>query len=310
MIRSLQNIGFVVPDLEIGKQFYTDFGMEAREAGNAVIMRCPGHDQDQIIMVEGKKKHLQHITVGTRAEEIDGMQRGLEAHDVDLVDSPYDDPAYAGAGNGLWFHDPDGLLVNLCVAEEAPARAEPELLFNTRGYRRRHNDRGTPVERHIATPRRLGHLLLFTPDVSAKAAFYTDILGMKITDTMDGDVVAFLRNGDGGDHHVIALVKSEKPGFHHASFEFGTVDDIGIAGANLVDKGYRHCWGVGRHVVGSNYFHYVRDPWGSLVEHFADMDSIDESKEWQPRDWPLEINLARWAADGAPPDDFLLNAEA
>ena len=94
---------------------------------------------------------------------------------------------------------------------------------------------------------------------------------------MGGDVVAFLRNGNGGDHHVIALAQSEKPGFHHASFEFGTVDDIGVAAANMAKKGHKHCWGFGRHVVGSNYFHYFRDPWGNRIQV---VDMHDESTAW------------------------------
>ena len=40
------------------------------------------------------------------------------------------------------------------------------------------------------------------------------------------------------------------------------IDDIGI-GAAMADKGYHKGWGLGRHVLGSNYFHYVRDPWGA-----------------------------------------------
>jgi catechol 2,3-dioxygenase-like lactoylglutathione lyase family enzyme len=307
MIRSLQNIGFVVPNLEVGKQFYEDFGMEAREVGDAVAMRCPGHSQDQVVLVEGKERRLQHLTFGTRADEIGAMMSSLEAHGVELVDPPYSNLPYEAAGDGLWFNDPDGLLVNICVAEEAKTRSEPEMLYNNRGYHRRKNVRGIPVESQVVAPRRMGHVLLFTPDVGAKAAFYTERLGMKISDTMDGDVVAFLRNGCGGDHHVVALVKSDKPGFHHASFEFGTIDDIGLAGAALLEKGHQHCWGPGRHVVGSNYFHYVRDPWGTLIEHFADIDCIDENRDWTPRDWPLDGNLVRWAADGPPPEDFLAN---
>lgn len=306
MMRSLQHYAFEVPDLEVGKRFYTDFGLEDREDGDAVVMRCAGRAQDQVVMVEGaKKKRLHHISLGTRADEIDGMKQGLEARGVELMDPPYD-----GARDGLWFRDPDGMLVNLCVAENVPAREEPQDLANTTGHVRRHNLRGAAKDPYVARPRRLGHVLLFTPNVPAKAEFYTEGLGMKLSDTMGGDVVAFLRCGDGGDHHVIALAQSDKPGFHHASYEFGTVDDIGVAAGNMLEKGHTHCWGFGRHVVGSNYFHYFRDPWGSLVEHFADIDVIDEDSDWRPKDWPLEGNFCRWTTDGEPPEDFLANSEA
>ncbi len=306
MIRSLQYFALAVPDLDVGRKFYTDFGMEARDGGGRVVLRCAGHDQDQIVLLDGvERKRLHHICFGTRKNEIAGMKQALESRGIELADPPY-----KGARDGVWFHDTDDLLVCLCVAEEAPARDESELQLNTRGFHRRLNERGCTEDPYVARPRRLGHILLFTTNLKAKVDLYTNVLGMRLSDTMGGDVVAFLRNGNGGDHHVIALVQSEKPGFHHASFEFGTVDDIGVAAANMAEKGYEHCWGTGRHVVGSNYFHYFRDPWGSIVEHYADMDVIDEDQDWPVKDWPLEGNFARWVSDGPLPGDFLRNADA
>ena len=305
MIRSLQYFAFAVPDPEVGRSFYTDFGMEGESVGNSVVMRCAGRDQDQVVLLDGaKRKRLHHIALGTSADEIDGLKQNLEARGVKLQDPPY-----AGARDGLWFDDPEGVLVNISTAEDVPARTEPELLFNTRGHNHRHNWRGASEEPYVARPRRLGHILLFTPSVPAKADFYTNVLGMKLSDTIGGDIVAFLRNGNVSDHHVIALAQSEKPGFHHGSFEFGTVDDIGVAAANMIEKGHKNCGGFGRHVVGSNYFHYFRDPWGSLVEHFADIDVIDEDSDWEPKDWSLEAAFACWSTE-PPPDDLLLNADA
>jgi catechol 2,3-dioxygenase-like lactoylglutathione lyase family enzyme len=306
MIRSLQYFALAVPDLEVGRKFYTDFGMEAGDDGDRVVLRCAGRDQDQIVLLDGvERKRLHHICFGTRENEIEGMKQRLETEGFELVDPPYE-----GARDGVWFHDTDDLLVCLCVAEEAPARPESEMQFNARGFHRRLNERGCFEIPYVARPRRLGHMLLFTANLKAKVDLYTNILGMRLSDTMGGDVVAFLRNGNGGDHHVIALARSEKPGFHHASFEFGTVDDIGVAAANMTAKGYKHCWGFGRHVVGSNYFHYFRDPWGSIVEHFADIDIIGEDQDWQVKDWPLKGNFARWVSDGPLPDDFLFNSDA
>ncbi len=304
MMRSLQYYAFEVPDLEVGRRFYTDFGLDGEEVGDRVVMRCAGRDQDQVVMLEGAKKRLHHISLGTQADEIDGIREALGARGVAFEDPPYD-----GAPDGLWFRDPDDLLVNLQVAEDVPARGEPDVEVNARGHNHRLNVRGVPEDPSVSRPRRLGHMLLFTRSVPAKVEFYTSALGMKLSDTMGGDVVGFLRNGNGGDHHVIALAQSEQPGFHHSSWEFGTVDDIGVATTNMFDKGRTHCWGFGRHVVGSNYFHYFRDPWGSLVEHFADIDVIEQESDWQPRDWPLEGNLSRWSTEDAP-DDFLMNTEA
>ncbi len=39
----------------------------------------------------------------------------------------------------------------------------------------------------------------------------------------------------------------------------------------------------GRHAIASNLFYYTRDPWGSWVEYYSDMDKISEA--WLSRDW-------------------------
>ena len=58
------------------------------------------------------------------------------------------------------------------------------------------------------------------------------------------------------------------------------------------DKGWTKGWGLGRHVLGSNYFHYVRDPWGSFSEYSCDIDYIPKDERWP-------------AADHKPEDSFI-----
>ena len=75
----------------------------------------------------------------------------------------------------------------------------------------------------------------------------------------------------------------------------------------MLEAGRPPGWGLGRHVIGSNFFYYVRDPWGSFAEYFHDLDYIPEDCAWQARDFPPEDALYRW---GPPvPDDFGLNRE-
>ena len=42
----------------------------------------------------------------------------------------------------------------------------------------------------------------------------------------------------------------------------------------------RQAWGFGRHYIGSNYYWYLRDPAGSFLELYSDMDVIDDDEEW------------------------------
>jgi hypothetical protein len=52
-------------------------------------------------------------------------------------------------------------------------------------------------------------------------------------------------------------------------------------GAETVDQG--------RHTIGSNFFHYNPDPWGSWTEWFSDIDQIDDC--WVAREWDVPPHL-------------------
>jgi len=130
------------------------------------------------------------------------------------------------------------------------------------------------------------------------------VLGMKLTDR-SRKVIVFLRCTT--DHHNLAFLVSKGPGFHHGSFEVGNVDEIAMGAAKMQEAGWQPGWGLGRHVIGSNFFYYIRDPWGSFAEYFHDLDYIPEHCAWEPRDFPEAEALYRW---GPPvPEDFGRNRE-
>jgi catechol 2,3-dioxygenase-like lactoylglutathione lyase family enzyme len=302
-IRSLQHIALTVPDPAVGKQFYTDFGMDGRDDGKRVVMRCHGRDQDQIVLVEGKKKRMHHICFGARADAIEALKTRLEKNGTRLLDAPKETP-----GDGIWFRDPDDLLVNVRAAEPAPWAPAPEWKINNPGHLNRAGVPGHPSRAAPVRPRRLGHTLRFTPNPARQLDFYTRVVGMKLSDRSQ-DIIVFLRNGEGGsDHHVLAFLKDDQPGYHHASFEVSNLDELGMGACRLLDKGYRDGWGFGRHVIGSNFFHYIRDPWGSLAEYFCDIDYIPGDMDWKPKDYPPQDSLYAWGP--RVPADFGRNFDA
>ena len=77
-VRSLQYVAMCVPDLEVGRRFYTDFGLEAEERGDNLILRCQGREQDQLRLLEGSPKQLHHVCFGTREDELPQLQTALE----------------------------------------------------------------------------------------------------------------------------------------------------------------------------------------------------------------------------------------
>ncbi len=302
MLRSLQHAALAVPDLEAGRAFYEGMGLETAQLGDSLVFRCPGRAQDQVRLVEGKKKRFAHVSFGTTAAELPGLKRTLEARGTKLIDAPY-----KSGGDGIWFRDPDGDLVNVVAAPDQPQRRAP-VEINNAGDIRRLGRRGAPNRDIEAKPRRLGHVLKFSLDLQRAIDFYTGTLGMKLSDRI-GNMAAFLRFCGDSDHHTLALAQSQGTGLHHMSFEMGNLDQIQFCAQRMIDKGYRDAWGVGRHIYGSNYFHYIRDPWNSLVEFFWDIDFIPADARWNVENAEAgPESLYQWATM-PPPDDFLANYE-
>jgi catechol 2,3-dioxygenase-like lactoylglutathione lyase family enzyme len=200
--------------------------------------------------------------------------------------------------------------VNVQETEPAPVQAAPAPEVNIPGRYRRIGERACGPESLTkrAQPRRFGHPIKFTPDVDRSVNFYTDVLGMKLSDRAR-DILAFLRASNGGDHHILAFAKSSHTGLHHVSFEVGDIDEIVLGAQALMQAGYKNGYGLGRHVGGSNYFHYVRDPWNSLAEYFWDIDMIPEDDSgWTPLDLTPEEITAVWATMPMPME-FVANFE-
>jgi catechol 2,3-dioxygenase-like lactoylglutathione lyase family enzyme len=302
MIRSLQHVGITIPQPQEAALFYRAFGLDVGEVGGRVVARCAGREQNQVVVSEGARRGLAYLSFGGRADELGATARRLEARGTALVDPPY-----PGAPEGVWFRDLDGNLIHLGSEAPAPARAAASMPVNAGGAYVRLARRGCPPFGLEPRPLRLGHVILFSPDPARQAAFYRETLGMKLSDRVGGDMVIFLRGASDGDHHLLGLLRDPSPGLHHASFEMDSLDHIELAARRLRDSGYRHVWGTGRHSVGSNLFHYFRDPWGTLAEYFYDIDYIPEGSAWEARDWKKEEGLFLWSNDGPPPPDFPRN---
>ncbi len=292
-----------VSDLEPGVTFYTDAGLVADVEGDIARLRCPGQDRDSIVLLGGyPKKRLHHISL--RADQLDRMAGDVAAHGGTVVAAPdgFED-------NGLWVEDPHGMLIRL---SERPADPELEAAepfqVNAPGLtvRKRRSAMLPGASYGPARPLRLGHILVFSPDVPASVAFMSDALGMGLADRAQ-DIIAFCCARKDSDHHVVAFAKSPGIGFHHASFMVHDPDAVGRNGRALLARTKLGDWGFGRHTIGSNFFHYIQDPWGSWFEYYSDMDHIDDYALWTPTNYDMADSLANWGPDV--PRDFVHNYE-
>ena len=256
-IHSLDQFVLAVPDASVAQDFYGSFGLDVVRSGNTLALKTFGHDHSWGSVVEGvKKKALHHLSFGCYAEDIDRLKARIEGDGIKLVDPP---PGFES--NGFWFRNHEGVLMEVKVAPKVSPDHKAESMWPTVGPGVAAAT--TREKAPLVRPRRLSHVLIFTRDVDASIKFYARTLGLRLSDRAS-DLVAFMHGIHGSDHHLLALVKSSAPGFHHCSWDTASIQDIGLGAMRMHDKGWQKGWGLGRHVLGSNYFHYIMDPWGSF----------------------------------------------
>lgn len=303
-IHSIDHFALSVPDLDEAQKFYEAFGLDCQRHGERLELRTAGQDHCWGRIIEsGHPKRIEYLSFGAYADDVDAItQRTVAAGFNTRPAHPY------GDDDGAWFEGADGLAVQVKVAPKVTPTARTELLGSISNK--------NAVGAHVAPmrskspkvqPRRLSHLLLFCTDVDASMAFYCDALGLRLSDR-SADAIAFLHGAHASDHHLLAFVKSEGLGLHHASWTVERIDEVGMGMEQMLAAGYTNGWGVGRHVIGSNYFYYVQDPWGGFCEFSCDIDFIDEQTAWPSGDYPPEDSFYLWGP--GVPDYFVHNPEA
>jgi catechol 2,3-dioxygenase-like lactoylglutathione lyase family enzyme len=239
------------------------------------------------------------LSFGVFEDDFERFKRHIESQQHKLVDPPR-----GSSSNGLWIEDHNGVLIELRVAEKASPNRKSTF----------DNPSGLPAaaaapKRSAAKfvqPRRMAHVLCFTADVQGAINFYSRVLGLRVSDR-SGDGICFMHGIHGSDHHLVAFAKPSALGMHHCSWDVGSIDEIGRGAMQMAGRGFSKGWGLGRHVLGSNYFHYVRDPWGSHCEYSSDIDYIPVDCDWAAGEHKPEDSFYLWGPE--PPADFVHNYE-
>jgi len=292
-VHSIDHYALFVPSLVDAQRFFTSFGLQVEVVADGLeLSAADGHVWSRIL--PGRHKALAYLSFNCFEHDFANLHMQAEAADVQFEEVD---------GVGFWFRDPDGNLVQV----KAGSKHMPDS--RTTAPRIEQALRGVETRNEVAQvrPRRLSHVLLFSSHVPRAVAFYEQVLGLKLSDHSQ-DIVAFTHARHGCDHHLVAFCKSSAKGFHHAAWEVDSVDQVGNGAEQMGNAGFREGWGTGRHRLGSNYFHYVRDPWGSFCEYSAEMDFIEAGEQWPAGDFPLENSMYLWGP--VVPDYFVVNTEA
>ena len=298
-VHSIDEFVMSVPDLSVAEQFYRSFGLDVRSEEAGLGLYTYGNAHRWGLLHQGPRKQLLWLTFGIYAEDYAAFENNISALGVQRMTPPLQ-----ADQNGIWFEGPDRLAVQLRIATKCSPSKK-----SLRKFPAEHSNRGRAPRRSEVVPVRpnhLSHILLFASDVDASRAFYANVLGLKLSDHA-GSIIAFMHSQHGSDHHLLALAKSDGGGLHHTSWDVSSLDDVAHGSEQMARAGYVKGWGLGRHVLGSNYFRYVRDPWGSFAEYSFDIDFIPQGVEWPAADYPPEDSLYVWGPDV--PEDFIVNHE-
>jgi catechol 2,3-dioxygenase-like lactoylglutathione lyase family enzyme len=141
--------------------------------------------------------------------------------------------------------------------------------------------------------RKLGHVVLNVTDLDAAVRFYTELLGLTVSDRYPDSMVPggmiFMRCN--ADHHGVALVggaaKSERTTLNHFAFEVATLDEVFRTRTWLRKHGVTIVF-EGRRRAGCQIAVEFQDPDGNNVEVYWGIDQVGTNgyvrpaSEWRP----------------------------
>jgi catechol 2,3-dioxygenase-like lactoylglutathione lyase family enzyme len=257
-LRTLDHVALKVTDLDAAAdRWCRQFGLTERQRREDRIRLSCDDEPYSVELIAGAPAGLDHVAWQLAADcSFDQARDHLEAHGV----------ATREAQGAVCCEDAEGN--GICLV-----RAKPEPWVP-------HARPAGPLQ--VGHPRKLGHVNFLTGALDEQLRFYTEALGMRVTDWLGDGGVWFNVNTD---HHVMALIDKGAPHFHHLAFD---VVDIGQM-RDMLDHLGRHGrwlgWGPVRHGVGGNIAAYVRIPEEAcFVELYCDMEQLQADHE--PRRWP------------------------
>lgn len=275
-------------DFEKARQFLHNFGLSEVEHknGNENEIFFKGYGPDPFVYI-ARRSTTGKSTFGGAAYLVESQQELEKATKIAGASqiTPLDAP---GGGEMVTLKDPSGHPVHLIFGQESKPVEEmnlQELVINfedskpRKGKFQRFKPGPAPVHK-------FGHYGVTYPEGTYQTMFdwYSKHLALTPSDIVYKDgkpMTAFFhidRDEDYTDHHAF-FFKPTKPGLQphvaHAAFEVHDFDIQQLGHDHLAKQGYELCWGVGRHVLGSQVFDYWFDTSGFMVEHYADGDLVN-----------------------------------
>jgi catechol 2,3-dioxygenase-like lactoylglutathione lyase family enzyme len=154
--------------------------------------------------------------------------------------------------------------------------------------------------------RKIGHIVLNVSDLEASVRFYTELLGLSVSDRYPDSMVpggmVFLRCNT--DHHGVALVggagRSERTSLNHFAFEVGSLEEVFRARTWLREHGVPIHF-EGRRRAGCQVAVEFTDPDGTNLEIYWNIDQIGTEGTVRPAaEWRQAKTLEDAVANPVP----------
>jgi len=299
-IKDIEYVRFAVPDIDKQQKFLEDFGFLVSRNGDQLFAR--GTDPNEFLYA-AQPGEAKFLGMGYQAESLEDLQRIAAIDGVPVTQRDAE-----SGGQMATLEDPDGYRVDIVYGMSAPESlpVPSRSSFNTGEARTRLGSRAE-FNRQPYTIKRLGHCVLGVADLKTSLGWYMERLGLLVSDEVfvgdeSNTIGAFMRCNRGDqfvDHHTLFLLGGPAAEFNHAAFEIADWDTLMEGHYELQRAGYKHSWGVGKHLLGSQVFDYWRDPHGFLLEHFTDGDLLNEA--FGSHKAPIDKLLASfWGPEGGP----------
>nr|WP_315430932.1 VOC family protein [uncultured Albidiferax sp.] len=260
----MHTISLRSPDPLAMARFYScTYGMSLDEVGGSYVCRGPGR-QVQITSGPANQLCFAQFRLHTASAWQDFRERtqGLETHALPENCS----------GSAVGLRDPDGNLIVFSAPEVA----------------------ATPGVEGGLPPAMLQHFALRTPHILPMLTFYTEQVGLVLSDAVrdsEGQLRAcFLRSDN--LHHALALFFAPISCFDHQSFEAPDWASMKIWGDHMASLREPIVWGIGRHGPGNDVFFMVRDPDGNLAEISSEIEHCEPGRaagEWVHEERTLNL---------------------
>ncbi len=277
----LGHVEFTVRDLPRMSDFYgevvglVETGREADAVHLSTVV-----DHSSVVLRQGSTTALAKIAFQVAPMSCADIAAELRAHGLEAelrTDSQPGVPALVRTRNT------DGVPVELYPAAEPSAH---------------------PYSHRGVSPLKLSHVASLSPDVHRLVSFYTDVLGFRVSDSMQ-DFFYFLRCG--ADHHTVNMAAGQYSAVQHFAFELTDVAHVRSACDALARHGVEILWGPLRHGCGHNIAIYHCDPEGLIIEHCAELDRMSheslgyfdprpwhEDRPQRPKAWDPAAALSAW----------------